>query len=228
MTSAQKHLRNTFLAGIFAAIPVGVTVFLVWYVETATRAPLRKIFNGRFDIPFIGIPITLILIYLLGLGVTSIVGKWALRLADRLLLRMPLLKDLYQAWKQITVTPGGKEGCTRRSYSCPWPATRACSASPAASACQAITTRSASSSPIAQPVMAACISSRGKAQVLEMTAEEAFKFLLSSANYIPPQIGAATCAPRRNSRVRFRRASCTRARLSAVPRAVAGQLVSPG
>jgi len=37
---------------------------------------------------------------------------------------------------------------------------------------------------------------REKAQVMEMSAEEAFKFLLSSANYIPPQIGAATCAPR--------------------------------
>ena len=110
MTSAQKHLRNTFLAGIFAAIPVGVTVFLIWYVDRATRAPLRSVFNGRFDIPFIGIPITLILIYLLGLAVTSIVGKWALRVIDRLLLRLPLLKELYQAWKHVAVTPGGKEG----------------------------------------------------------------------------------------------------------------------
>ncbi|MEA2711896.1 MAG: hypothetical protein QOF78_4497, partial [Phycisphaerales bacterium] len=81
MTSAQKHLRNTFLAGIFAAIPLGVTIFIVWYVENATRMPLRKIFrDDRLDIPFIGIPITIVLIYLLGLAVTSIVGKWLLRL----------------------------------------------------------------------------------------------------------------------------------------------------
>src|SRR5687767_1344843 len=107
MSPVQKHLRNTLLAGIFAAIPVGVTIFIVWYVENVTRSPLRGVYNGKFDIPFIGIPITIILIYLLGLGVTSIVGRWALRAIDRALLRMPLLKDLYQAWKQVTVTPGG-------------------------------------------------------------------------------------------------------------------------
>src|SRR5687767_14128793 len=110
MSPAQKHLRNTFLAGIFAAIPVGATIFLVWYVETATRAPLRKLWDGRFDIPFIGIPLTIVLIYLLGLAVRSIVGKWLLALVDKLLLRLPLLKDLYQAWKHIAVTPGGSEG----------------------------------------------------------------------------------------------------------------------
>jgi uncharacterized membrane protein len=198
MTSPQKHLRNTFLAGIFAAIPVGVTVFLVWYVETATRAPLRKIFNGQFDIPFIGIPITLILIYLLGLGVTSIVGKWALRLADRLLLRMPLLKDLYQAWKQITVTPGGKEGMYAKVVLVPMAGdTRVlgftsgdCVPGDSNTICVFVPN-------CPNPVMGRLyFVAREKAQVLEMTAEEAFKFLLSSANYIPPQIGAATCAPR--------------------------------
>src|SRR5687767_7057481 len=110
MSPAQKHIRNTFLAGIFAAIPVGATIFLVWYVETATRAPLRKLFDGKFDIPFSGIPIAIAVIYLLGVIVRSIVGKWALGLIDRLLSRLPLLKDLYQAWKQIAVTPGGSEG----------------------------------------------------------------------------------------------------------------------
>src|SRR4051794_30539013 len=110
MTRAQKHLRNTFLASIFAAIPLGVTIFIVWYVEHATRAPLRTVANGRFDIPFIGIPITILLIYLLGLGVSSIVGRWVLRTIDRVLLRLPLLKDLYTAWKQVAVTPGGRGG----------------------------------------------------------------------------------------------------------------------
>jgi uncharacterized membrane protein len=33
---------------------------------------------------------------------------------------------------------------------------------------------------------------RQRVQTLSITAEEAFKFLLSSANYIPPAIGAVT------------------------------------
>jgi uncharacterized membrane protein len=108
MTPLQKHLRNTLLAGIFAAIPVGATIFLIWYVESLTRAPLAKLLN--LDIPFIGIPIAIALIYLLGLVVRSLIGRWLLNLLDRLLSRVPLLKDLYTAWKQISVTPGGSEG----------------------------------------------------------------------------------------------------------------------
>jgi len=194
MTSTQKHLRNTFLAGIFAAIPVGVTVFLIWYVDHATRAPLRSFFNGRFDIPFIGIPITLILIYLLGLGVTSIIGKWALRLLDRVLLRLPLLKDLYQAWKQVAVTPGGKEGMYAQVVLIPLGGdARAlgftsgkCVPGDSATICVFVP-----NSP--NPVMGRlCFVARHQAQVLDISAEEAFKFLLSLANYIPPQIGAAT------------------------------------
>jgi uncharacterized membrane protein len=196
MTPAQKHLRNTFLAGIFAAIPVGATIFIVWYIENATRAPLRKLFDGKLDIPFIGIPIALLIIYLLGLAVTSIIGRWVLRVIDRLLLRLPLLKDLYQAWKQITVTPGGSEGMYAKvvlvslegearvlgftsGESVPGDAGTVCVFVP--------------NTP--NPVMGRLyFVAREKVQTLNITAEEAFKFLLSTANYIPEEIGAATCA----------------------------------
>jgi len=196
MTDAHKHLRNTFLAGIFAAIPVGVTVFLVWYVETATRAPLRKILNGRLDIPFIGIPLTLILIYLLGLGVTSIVGKWALRVVDRLLLRLPLLKELYQAWKQVAVTSGGKEGMYAKVVLVPLEGearvlgftSGECVPGDSDTICVFVPN---SPNPIIGRLY---FIARDKARALDISAEEAFKFLLSTANYIPPQIGAATCA----------------------------------
>ena len=41
--SVQNHLRNTFLAGAFAAMPIAATAFIVYYVERVTRelfAPL--------------------------------------------------------------------------------------------------------------------------------------------------------------------------------------------
>ncbi len=108
MTKLQKHLRNTFLTGIFAAIPLAVTAFVVWYVESVTRQPLRDLLD--INIPFLGVLIAIALIYVLGFVVGSIVGKWLLGLLDRLLLRVPLMKEVYRAWKQVTLTPGGKEG----------------------------------------------------------------------------------------------------------------------
>jgi uncharacterized membrane protein len=169
----------------------------VIYVENATRAPLRKLFNGRLDIPFIGIPITLILIYLLGLGVTSLVGRWLLRLLDKLLLRLPLLKDLYQAWKQIAVTPGGTEGMYAKVVLVPLEGEA-----------RVLGFTSGESVPGDSETVCVFVPNspnpvtgrlyfvaRQKVQTLNMTAEEAFKFLLSTANYIPPEVGAATCVP---------------------------------
>jgi uncharacterized membrane protein len=60
----QKHLRNTFLAGIFAAIPLAATAFVIWYVEKVTREPLNALFG--VNIPFIGVAAAVVLIYLVG------------------------------------------------------------------------------------------------------------------------------------------------------------------
>src|SRR4051795_8298307 len=104
----QKHLRNTFLAGAFAAAPIAATVFIIVYVEGVTRAPIYKLLG--INVPFIGVAVALALIYLLGLLVNSLLGKWLLGLVDRILLRVPVLNELYKAWKHVSVTPGGKEG----------------------------------------------------------------------------------------------------------------------
>jgi hypothetical protein len=37
MGRIQHHLRKTFLAGIFAAVPVAVTCFIIWYIDNRTR-----------------------------------------------------------------------------------------------------------------------------------------------------------------------------------------------
>ena len=191
MTPIQKHFRNAFLAGIFAAIPVGATAFIVWYVENATRMPLKKFWD--IDIPFIGIPVAIIIVYLLGVAVTSIVGKFFLRLLDKLLLRVPLLKELYQAWKQVTIAPGGGEGMYAKVVLVPLDG--------------ALTLGFTSGEPVPGDEKTCCIFvpntpnpvtgrlyfvPRENIRVLEMTAEEAFKYLISTANYIPPEIGALT------------------------------------
>jgi uncharacterized membrane protein len=104
MGSLQTHLRRTFLAGIFAAMPIAATCFVVWYVDARTRI-LSKQFFG-VDVPFLGVLLAVAGIYLLGFVVTSLIGKWLLRLADGTLDRMPLLKPIYRAWKQVALTPG--------------------------------------------------------------------------------------------------------------------------
>jgi uncharacterized membrane protein len=104
MLNLQQHLRNKFLAGIFAAIPLAATGFVIWYIEAQTRALFH------INIPFLGILLALTSIYLLGLIVTSLLGQWFLRHIDRLLGQIPGLRELYSAWKQIAINPPGSQG----------------------------------------------------------------------------------------------------------------------
>jgi uncharacterized membrane protein len=98
MGRLKTHVRNKFVAGALAAIPLAVTFFILWYVDSRARAILG------LDVPFLGIAFALAGIYLLGLFVTSVIGKFFIGLTDRILGHLPGLRDLYRAWKQVALT----------------------------------------------------------------------------------------------------------------------------
>jgi uncharacterized membrane protein len=104
MGNFQVHLRNKLVAGALAAIPLVVTIFILWYVDSRARA----IFN--VDTPLVGIAIALAGLYLLGLFVTSFVGQFVLGAVDAVLRRLPGLRDLYRSWKQVALTTDTHEG----------------------------------------------------------------------------------------------------------------------
>jgi uncharacterized membrane protein len=193
MTRLQKHLRNTFLAGTFAAIPLAVTIFVVVYVERATREPVAKVLG--INIPFVGVVLAVVLIYALGVAVSSLIGKFFLRLIDKLLLRVPVLRDVYRAWKQVTITPGGKEGMYAKVCLIP---------ADGASGAHVLGFTSGDPLPgdedtwcvfvpnVPNPILGRLyFVRRDRCQLLDMTAEEAFKLLLSGGNYAPPQLRVA-------------------------------------
>src|SRR2546422_3009061 len=76
MGRVQVHVRNKLVAGTLAAVPVVVTLFILWYVDSKTRA----IFGVQY--PFLGIAIALAAIYLFGLFVTSVIGQFLLGITD--------------------------------------------------------------------------------------------------------------------------------------------------
>ncbi len=108
MNRLQSHLRNTFLAGVLGFIPLAVTVFIILWIDSHTRVLSEAIF-GR-SIPGVGIVLALALIYATGLVATTLMGKFVLRLIDRLLGHVPILSKIYEAWKHVALTPGGTEG----------------------------------------------------------------------------------------------------------------------
>ena len=94
------------VAGALAAIPIAVTAFILWYVDTKARESLF----GVDGIRSWASRSPCAAIYVLGLFVTSVLGRFLIGVADALLRRIPGLRDLYLSWKQIALTTGGHEG----------------------------------------------------------------------------------------------------------------------
>jgi uncharacterized membrane protein len=189
MGRLQIHVRNKMVAGALSAIPVAVTVFILWYVDTKARS----LFGVEY--PFLGIAITLGLIYLLGLFVTSLLGQFLIGLADGVLRRVPGLKDLYRSWKQIALTTGGQEGIFAHVVLVPdesgqmrmlgFSSGKPIDGDPNTCCVFVPASPNPTSGRLFFVPLDRCLS-------LEMTPQSALKLIISGGNYVPAAIGAAT------------------------------------
>jgi uncharacterized membrane protein len=189
----NNHLRQTFLAGVLTAVPIAITVYIIWLVDVKTRGITEALFGK--PIPFLGLIIAIAAIYLFGLATTSILGKVFVNLLDKLLSRVPILKQLYTSWKQIALTPGGGEGTFAKVVMIPDETGRSrvlgfCSGEPIENDpdtyCVFVP---AAPNPINGRLF---FVHRDRITFLNVSNEEAFKLLLSTGNYVPPQIGEAS------------------------------------
>ncbi len=96
------------LTGIAAIIPVGVT-FYILYLIIGMMNNLVTIIPARFHpdhllpfhLPGLGVIITLILIFTIGLVTKSYLGKKLVSLGEKIVRRIPLVRGIYNALKQV-------------------------------------------------------------------------------------------------------------------------------
>ncbi|HET6491281.1 MAG TPA: DUF502 domain-containing protein [Syntrophales bacterium] len=114
----MKHkLKNAFLAGLAVTIPVGLTIYILIFLIDLMDGLLRVIppdyHPDRFlgvRVPGLGVIATVVLIFAAGLLTTSYLGGKFIRFAEALVERIPLVRGIYQAIKQIVQTMVSKEG----------------------------------------------------------------------------------------------------------------------
>jgi uncharacterized membrane protein len=113
----KPKLKNVFLAGLAVTVPVGLTIYILIFLIDLMDGLLRVIpapyhpdhFLG-IRIPGLGVIATLVLIFVAGLLTTSYAGARIFRFAEALVDRIPLIRGIYQAIKQIVQTMVSKEG----------------------------------------------------------------------------------------------------------------------
>ncbi|MBK7902350.1 MAG: DUF502 domain-containing protein [Proteobacteria bacterium] len=99
--NSMRKIWNTVLKGIVAILPIGLTVYVVyWLAVTAERlfSPVIKLLvPAHFYWPGLGLLTGLILLYFVGLAVNAWFVHRALRMSDALFARIPVVKTIYLA-----------------------------------------------------------------------------------------------------------------------------------
>jgi uncharacterized membrane protein len=188
----KNHIRKTFLTGVFAAIPLAVTAFIIYWINDKTSVITEWLFPHiglkPHQIPFLGVAIALYVIYLTGMIANSLLGRLVLMLIDRILLRLPVAGQVYLAWKQIALTPGGTEGTFSKVVLMP----------DETGMMRLIGFTSARLIESDEPMYCVFVPSApnpmtgrlylipiDKCRILDWSVEEAFKVVLSLGNYVP-------------------------------------------
>ena len=101
--SFRKKIQRIFLAGLLVTVPTMLTFFLlkflVSYIDQVSAPLVKRFFD--IEIPGIGFIVTLLIVLSIGVIGTNILGRQLVRLGDRLLSRIPLVRSIYSSAKQI-------------------------------------------------------------------------------------------------------------------------------
>jgi uncharacterized membrane protein len=107
-----QRLRNYFITGIIVTAPIVLTVYLVTLVVGLIDQKVLPLLGERYNpenylpfaVPGIGVLIFVIAITFIGWLTTGLVGRTIVRFGENLLDRMPVVRSIYSALKQIFET----------------------------------------------------------------------------------------------------------------------------
>jgi len=106
------RLRAYFLAGILITAPISITFYLAWlfinFVDGKVTPLIPLKYHPEtylpFSMPGLGLLIVVVSLTLIGALTAGFVGRMYLRLSEHLLNRMPVIRGIYGAIKQILET----------------------------------------------------------------------------------------------------------------------------
>ena len=106
--SILARFRNYFITGVVVLIPIGITVYLTFFLVSISSKIIPNEINPNhylpYNIPGLEIVISVILITLIGWLSLSFIGKRLLDLFNNILKRIPILRTIYSALGQMTET----------------------------------------------------------------------------------------------------------------------------
>ncbi len=111
-SAARTRIRNYFLTGLVVAAPISITLFLTWsfvsWVDGWVKPLIPDVYNPDnylpFSLPGVGLVFAIFILTMLGFLTANLVGRTVVSIGERMLDRMPLVRNLYRGLKQIFQT----------------------------------------------------------------------------------------------------------------------------
>jgi uncharacterized membrane protein len=101
-----RRLTRTFLSGLFVLLPIMVTLAIVMWIigiaETVLGGFIRVLLPSNLYLPGMGLIVSLVLILVVGLLMQAIFFRELINWLEEQLERIPLIKTVYSAVKDLT------------------------------------------------------------------------------------------------------------------------------
>jgi len=107
------RLRGYFFAGVLTVAPIGLTLWLFWvllkFVDSRITPLIPQNYNPNsylhavvpFEIPGVGLIVLIVALILIGALTRVLLGRTLVRISENIVNRMPVVRSVYGATKQI-------------------------------------------------------------------------------------------------------------------------------
>jgi uncharacterized membrane protein len=107
-----KRLRNYFFAGVLVTAPIGITIWIGWglvsWIDDQVIPFIPAQWNPEtylpFSLPGLGVLVAVFVLVMVGFLTAGLVGRNLVGLGERMLDRMPVIRGVYAAVKQVLET----------------------------------------------------------------------------------------------------------------------------
>ena len=106
MERFKGAIKNTFLTGLVVVVPIVITALALFWLFSFLDGFLSPAFYAILgeEIPGLGFLTEIVVIFLVGLLATNVFGSRLLRFIQDFLMRIPVVRNIYPAIKQLVET----------------------------------------------------------------------------------------------------------------------------
>ena len=107
-------IKRRILAGLIALMPIMATYWIIRLLFDFLNRLAEPLLNlVGIEIPGLGIILTILFIFIIGLFVTNVLGRTILKWSEIVVARVPIVSTIYNSIKQIT---GAFSGSAAKSF----------------------------------------------------------------------------------------------------------------